>query len=168
MAFVAVCLAQDGKRDEAVAMLREALALSTDLMTYFGPPILGGLAQLTDDAVERQRCLEEAQRIISRGCPVHNHVFFYRYAIELFMEAADWDTAERYTNALESLFREEAVPVATFIADRAHALIAAGRGVRDPALLASIEKLARKARDARSVIWASALDEAANRMRQRA
>lgn len=165
MAFVASCLAQDGKRDEAVAMLREALALSTDLMTYFGPPILGGLAQLTHDAAERQQCLDEAQRIISHGCPVHNHVFFYRNAIELFLHAADWDTAERYAATLDSLFREEAVPVATFIANRAHALIAVGRGARDSTLLATLEKLAQEARNARSVIWAGALDQAATRIR---
>lgn len=168
IAFIAYCLAHEGKKDEAVAMLRDALARSTDLMSYFGPPILGGLAYLTDDAIERQRCLDEGQRIISLGCPVHNHVFFYRYAIELYLEARDWDTAERYADKLESIFREEPVPVATFIADRAHALIAAGRGGRDPALLASIEKLASRARDARSLIWANALDDAANRIRAHA
>jgi tetratricopeptide (TPR) repeat protein len=168
MAFVAHCLAQEGKTDEAVPMLREALALSTDLLTYFGPPILASLAELTSDADERQRCLDQAQRICESGCPVHNHVFFYRQAIELCLKACEWNTAERYVEALDSLFREEAVPVATFIAERARALIAAGRGGRDPALLASLESLARKARDARSVIWAGALDEAAKRMRPQA
>ncbi|MGH6821870.1 MAG: hypothetical protein ACREDU_13570, partial [Methylocella sp.] len=57
MVLVAACLAQEGKTDEAVELLREAFAMSREMITYFGPPILGSLAELTRDAEERQRCL---------------------------------------------------------------------------------------------------------------
>ncbi len=53
----------------------------------------------------------------------------------------------------------------TFTVERARALAAAGRGVRDPALLASLEKLGREVRQARATVWIGAIEQAAARMR---
>ena len=165
MAFVAACLAQEGETDGAVGMLRDAYALSREMITYFGPAILGSLAELTSDAAERQHCLDEAEDILQLGCPVHNHIFFYRPAIELSLRLGDWTNAERYADALQAKFSEEPVPVVTFTVERARALAAAGRGVRDPALLASLEKLGREVRQARATVWIGAIEQAAARMR---
>jgi tetratricopeptide (TPR) repeat protein len=165
MAFVATCLAQEGKTDEAVALLREAFALSREMITFFGPPILGSLAELTSDAEERQRCLDEAERILQLGCPAHNHIYFYRPAIELSLRLGDWNNAERYADLLQAKFTEEPVPVVTFTVERARALAAAGRGVRDPALLTLLEKLGHKAKEARATVWVGAIEQAAARMR---
>ncbi|HEX7954296.1 MAG TPA: adenylate/guanylate cyclase domain-containing protein, partial [Burkholderiales bacterium] len=136
-----------------------------EMITYFGPPILGSLAELTSDPEERRRCLEEAERILESECTVHNHFLFARPAIELSLRLGDWDNAQRYAQAIEEKFCAEPVPIVTFTVQRAHALIAAGRGGRDPALLASLERLASEAREGYASIWAGALEQAAARLR---
>ncbi|MGH8768089.1 MAG: tetratricopeptide repeat protein [Burkholderiales bacterium] len=165
MVLVAACLAQEGKTDEAVELLREAFAMSREMITYFGPPILGSLAELTRDAEERQRCLDEAERILQLGCPTHNHIFFYRSAIALSLRLGDWNDAERYADLLQGKFSEEPVPVVTFIVERARALAAAGRGARDAGLLARLENIAQQARHAHAFVWVPELERAAARLR---
>jgi tetratricopeptide (TPR) repeat protein len=110
MWYVALCLEQEGRVDESAELLRDAFVLSQEMVTFFGPPILGALAAITADAEERKRCLEEAQRILQLGCPAHNHAFFYRPAIDLSLRLGDWDGAERYAELLQSKFSEESVP----------------------------------------------------------
>ncbi len=165
MLFVAMCLAQEGKSDEVARVLREAWNLSQDMVTYFGPPILGFLAQYTSDAEESQRCLDDARRILELGCPAHNHVFFYRPAIDLSLRLGGWEDAERYADLLESKFSEETVPLVTFTVERARTLAAAGRGVRDAALLARLENIAAQARDAHAYAWVPELERAATALR---
>lgn len=165
MVFVALCLAQEGKTDEAARLLREAWNLNQDMVTYFGPPILGFLAQYTDDAGESQRCLDEAKRILELGCPAHNHVFFYRPAIDLSLRLCDWEGAERYADLLENKFSEEPVPLVTFTVERARTLAAAGRGVRDAGLLARLEAIAQQARGAHAYAWVPELERAAAGLR---
>ncbi len=161
MVFVAMCLAEEGKADEAVKVLREAWILNQEMVTYFGPPILGFLAQFTDDAGESERCLAEGVRILELGCPAHNHVFFYRPAIDLSLRHRDWESAERYADLLESKFSEEPVPLVTFTVERARTLAAAGRGMHDASLLARLEKMAQQARDAHAFAWVPDLERAA-------
>src|SRR5262249_34508424 len=67
MAFVAACLGQQGNTQEALAMLREADGMSREMVKYFGPPILGLIAQWTGDAEERNRCLDDAMRVFEGG-----------------------------------------------------------------------------------------------------
>ena len=165
MVLVATCLAQEGKTDEAVELLREAFAMSREMITYFGPPILGSLAELTRDAEERQRCLDEAERILQLGCPTHNHIFFYRRAIELSLRLGNWNNAERYADLLQAKFSEEPVPAVTFTVERARALAAAGRGARDAGLLARLENIAQQARDAHAFAWVPELERAAAGLR---
>ncbi|MGH6631652.1 MAG: hypothetical protein ACREB3_18140, partial [Burkholderiales bacterium] len=153
------------KTDEAVELLREAFAMSREMITYFGPPILGSLAELTRDAEERHRCLDEAERILQLGCPTHNHIFFYRSAIALSLRLGDWNDAERYAHLLQGKFSEEPVPVVTFIVERARALAAAGRGARDAGLLARLENIAQQARYAHAFVWVPELERAAARLR---
>ncbi len=161
MMIVATCLAQEGKTEAAVELLREAFAMSREMITYFGPPILGSLAELTSDAEERQRCLAEAERILQLGCLTHNHIFFYRRAIELSLRLGDWNNAERYADLLQAKFSEEPVPVVTFTVERARTLAAAGRGARDAGLLARLENIAQQARDAHAFVWVPELERAA-------
>ena len=165
MAFVAMCHAQQGQPDEAAKLLREAWNLNQDMVTFFGPPILGYLALYTSDAGESRRCLDEAKRILELGCPAHNHVFFYRPAIDLSLRLRDWEGAERYAELLESKFSEESVPLVTFTAERARALATAGRGVRDAGLLARLENIAKQARDAHAYALVPELERAAEGLR---
>jgi tetratricopeptide (TPR) repeat protein len=165
MLFVAMCLAHEGKTDEAARLLREAWNLNQDMVTFFGPPILGFLAQYTSDAEERRRCIDEAMRILDLGCAGHNHFFFYRPAIDLSLRLHDWECAEHYADMLESKFSEEAVPLVAFTVERARTLAAAGRGTREPGLLARLENIAQQARDAHAFFAVPELERAAAGLR---
>jgi hypothetical protein len=165
MLFLALCLVEEGRIAEATKLLREAVVLSREMVTYFTAPILGCLALYTDDVAERQRCLDEAQKILQLGCPAHNHMFFYRPAIDLALRLGEWEKAERYADLLAQKFSEEPVPLVTFTVERARALTAAGRGLCDAGLLARIESLARQARDAHAYAWVPQIELAAEGLR---
>jgi tetratricopeptide (TPR) repeat protein len=165
MMIVAACLAQEGKTEQAVELLREAFSLSREMITYFGAPILGSLAELTRDVEERQRSLAEAERILQLGCLTHNYIFFYRSAIALSLRLGDWNDAERYADLLLASFSDGSVPFVTFVVERARALAAAGRGARDAGLLARLENIAQQARDAHALVWLPELERAAAEIR---
>ncbi len=108
--------------------------------------ILGALAHATDDPEESRRCLEEGEHILDAGSPAHNHVFFYREAIEISLEAHDWTGALRYADRLESKFREEPFPFVDCIVARARVLAAVGQGRREPTLRSQLHQLLDTAR----------------------
>jgi tetratricopeptide (TPR) repeat protein len=160
MLFVAMCLAQTGDREEATKLLREAWDLNQDMVSYFGPAILGYLAQYTDDPKEAQRCMDQADRIIELGCPAHNHALFYGQAIDLSLQRRDWDSAERYATLLERTFSEEAVPLSVFLVERGRLLAAAGRGVPNAGLKTRLEDVADRAKEARAYCWLPEVEQA--------
>jgi len=159
--MVAGCVFYDGNRVEAAAMMREALATAREHINYCGPMILGTLARSSDDPEERRRCLEEGQRILEAGSPAHNHLFFYREAIEASLDMQDWSAALRYADLLEGQFREEPLMFADFLAGRARALAAAGQGRRDPALRSQLHRLVAAARKSHHAQLLPALEAAA-------
>jgi tetratricopeptide (TPR) repeat protein len=161
MLLVATCLVYDGKRLEAAAMMREALAMAREHISYCGPMILGALARATDDPEERRRCLEEGQQIVEAGCPAHNHIFYYREAIETSLDAQDWAGAVRYADRLEQHFREEPIPFAAYTAARARVLAAVGQGRRDSTLWSQLKELTDRARASRLMLQLPALEAAA-------
>jgi class 3 adenylate cyclase/tetratricopeptide (TPR) repeat protein len=161
MLLVAGCLFYDGDRVGATAMMREALAIAREHISYCGPMILGTLARATPDPEERRRCLEEGEQILDAGSPAHNHLFFYREAIDAALDVQDWSAALRYADLLEDQFREEPLAFADFVVARAHALAAAGQGRRDPALRSQLHRLAAAARKSRHARLLPALEAAA-------
>jgi hypothetical protein len=92
-----------GRRTDAIGLIREALAISRATgMTYCGPCILGALALRTGDSRERQAALAEAEALLAKGAVSHNHLWFYRDAIDASLQARDWSEAERYAGLLEA------------------------------------------------------------------
>ena len=160
MLMVAACQYYEGDRTGAIAMLREALAIAREHISYCGPMVLGTLARATDDPEERRRCLEEGQAVLDAGSPAHNHLFFYRESIEVALELHDWLAMLRYAERLESYFREEPLAFADFLTARARALAAAGQGRRDSELGAQLLGLAAAARRARHARLLPALEAA--------
>jgi len=161
MLLVAGCQYYEGDRAGAGAMLREALAIAREHMSYCGPMVLGTLARATNDPEERRRCLEEGQAILDAGSPAHNQLFFYRESIEVSLELHDWPAALCYAERLESYFREEPLAFIDFLTARARALAAAGQGRRDSELRAQLLNLAATGRRSRHVRLLPALEAAA-------
>jgi class 3 adenylate cyclase/tetratricopeptide (TPR) repeat protein len=109
-----VARAQAGSA-EAIDLLHRALAISREAgLSFMGPWILGHLAVTTEDPIERQAALTEGEEILRKGAVGHNHLWFFRYAIDAALDSQDWDGAEHYSAALEDYTRPEPLPWATF------------------------------------------------------
>jgi tetratricopeptide (TPR) repeat protein len=94
-------LLDTGRRAEAAEMLREALAICREAgMQFDGPKIISALSRAEDDPVERAALLAEGKEILRRGAVGHNHLWFYRDAIEALLSADDGAGALEYVTAL--------------------------------------------------------------------
>jgi class 3 adenylate cyclase/tetratricopeptide (TPR) repeat protein len=113
---------------EAMDLLHRALMISRETgVSFVGPWILGHLAVTTEDPVELQTALTEGEDILRKGAVSHNHLWFFRYAIDASLHSQDWDGAERYSAALEDFTRSEPLPWANFFVRYGRAVGAHGR-----------------------------------------
>ncbi|HVR67105.1 MAG TPA: adenylate/guanylate cyclase domain-containing protein [Verrucomicrobiae bacterium] len=127
---------------EAMETAEAALALGRETgMKYIGPSILGILARITPDAKRRSEALAEAEEILSKGALKHNHLWFYREAIEVSLESGEWSEARRYAEAMEACFLDEPTPWSSFFASRGRALAAWGEDACDAANLVELKRL---------------------------
>jgi hypothetical protein len=135
-------LIDDGHRREAAALLREALAICREVGTQFSAPkALGALSRAVEDNVERVQVLADGASLLSRGAVGHNHLWFYRDAIEAMLSAGDAARALSYVAALDNYTRAEPLPWADLFAARGRALAAALQGRPDEALRCSLERV---------------------------
>jgi tetratricopeptide (TPR) repeat protein len=115
-----------GRRAEAEPMLREALAICRDAgMQFCGPKVLSALSRAVEDAGERASLLSEGKALLLRGSVGHNHLWFYRDAIEAHLTAGDARGALEYISRLEEYTCAEPLTWAGLFAARGHALAAA-------------------------------------------
>ena len=155
----------EGRRQEALELLEEALAISRETgLGFHGPNVLGGLAQAAEDPSERRRALAEGEAIIGRGAVGHNHLRFYPDAIETALDLGDWDKAERYADALEAFTRPEPLPWSDFFIARGRALAAIGRGRRDENTRLKLDRLSDEARRLELLTALPALEQAFARL----
>ncbi len=133
-----------GGRAEALANAEEAVKISRETSPAFlGPFALGALALVSDDPAARKAALEEAEELLRAGAVSHNHLLFPRDAIEVYLEAGDWDRVERSAAELEQYTRSEPLPFADFYVARGRALAAFRRGQWHVAELAALLKRVR-------------------------
>jgi hypothetical protein len=123
-----------GRRAEAEEILRDALAICREAGTRFcGPKVTSALSRAVEDSAERQNLLAEGKTMLARGAVGHNHLWFYRDAIEGLLSAGDGDGALEYVSALEEYTRAEPLLWADLFAARGRALAAAQRGTANEA-----------------------------------
>jgi hypothetical protein len=109
--FEARMLFDLGHRPEAEARLREALAICKEVGAQFrGPVIASALSRVVEDPAQRQALLMEGRSMLGRGAVGHNHLWFYRDAIEAQFSAGDLASALEYVHALEDYTRDEPLP----------------------------------------------------------
>ncbi|MGH6905830.1 MAG: hypothetical protein ACREIR_24185 [Geminicoccaceae bacterium] len=132
----------EGRHDEAVALLEEALAISRETgIGFHGPNIMGAIAAAAADPEERRRALAEAEQTIRRGCVAHNQLRFYPEGIDVALDLGEWGEAERYAAALEEFTRAEPLPWSDFFVARGRALAAIGRGCADERTARELQRL---------------------------
>ena len=90
------------------------------------------MALALDDPRERRTCLAEGEALLARGAVGHNHLWFYRDAIEVMLECGDRDGVLRYAAALEAYCSSEPLPWATLFSRRAQVLVGPPVGTKQP------------------------------------
>ena len=114
-----------GRREEALANAKEGVKISGETSPAFlGPVALGALALASDDPTARQAALDQGEELLRAGAVSHNHLLFPRDAIEVYLEAGNWERAERCAAELEQYTRSEPLPFADFYIARGRALAA--------------------------------------------
>jgi len=137
-------LLDTGRRAEAEAMLREALAICREAGTQFiGPKVVSALARAVENAAERETLLTEGMTMLARGAVGHNHLWFYRDAIEALLSSGDAGGALEYVSALEEYTRAEPLAWADVFAARGRALAASLRGAPDEAQKSELLRVQR-------------------------
>jgi tetratricopeptide (TPR) repeat protein len=153
----------EGRGDEALKTLERALEMSAEVGHGFtGPRIVGEIARTLIGAEAKCAALAEGERMLEGGSVSHNHLFFYRDAIEVSFDISDWNGVERYAAALENFTRHEPLPWGDFYISRARALATWRQGRREPRVMAEIERLCDEAERINFAIALPALKEAPN------
>jgi class 3 adenylate cyclase/predicted ATPase len=131
-----------GERTRALEAIHAALEICRQgSIAFSGPRILGCLALITGDPVERRAALDEAEQIVKRGSVGHNHLYFYRHAMQTALNQGDWQEAERYAELLETFMADDTLPWSDFFIARARAFAALGRDGHSPEIDAALVRL---------------------------
>ncbi|SAK49574.1 adenylate/guanylate cyclase domain-containing protein [Caballeronia ptereochthonis] len=131
-----------GQAKEAVRVLSESLALCREVgMQFSAPKTLGALSRVVDDDQERARLLAEGVDLLRRGAVGHNHLWFYRDAIDAMLTAGDAASALHYVEALEEYTRCEPLPWSQLFAARGRALAACLSGHADKAVGQELQRV---------------------------
>jgi len=129
LAYEAKLERRAGHPGQACALLSRALDLARETgLGYMGPSILAELALCRADPAARLAALDEGEKLLAGGSVGHNHLQFYRDAIDTALDLEDWTLAERYARSLEDYAAAEPLPWCTLFAARGRALAAWGRG----------------------------------------
>jgi class 3 adenylate cyclase/tetratricopeptide (TPR) repeat protein len=150
-----------GRRAEAEAILREALAICREAGTQFcGPKVTSALSRAVVDSAERDNLLAEGKAMLARGAVGHNHLWFYRDAIEGLLSSGDAEGARAYVSALEEYTRAEPLLWADVFAARGRALAAAICGAADEAERAELLRVRSTLETAGFAAFLPAIDAA--------
>ncbi|RQH07139.1 adenylate/guanylate cyclase domain-containing protein [Paraburkholderia dinghuensis] len=135
-------LLDSGCRREAIEAFRESLAVSREVgMQFCAPKTMGALCLALDDPVELTRRLAEGEELLRLGAVGHNHLWFYRDAIEAMLAAGDAAGVLRYSAALENYTRREPLPWADLFTARGRALARTLQGTADEATKRELEQV---------------------------
>ncbi len=107
--------------------------------------ILAAQAWITQDANKRTWALQEGEKLLSEQALSHNHLHFYRYAIESCLDTKDFDRTQYYMDALGRYTAAEPLPWSEFIIHRAKALIRMGQGETGVELKHDLQELITQA-----------------------
>ena len=143
-------LLDSGRRKDAVVLLHEALAICAEVgMQFTGPKAVGALCCALEDDGERAHWLARGAELLRLGSVGHNHLWFYRDAIEAMLSAGDAPGALRYVTSLEEYTQVEPLPWAELFAARGRVLAHCLQGPVDNATQRELERVGALLRDAR-------------------
>jgi len=161
--YLARFMTQEGKHAEAELTIRDALRTlrqSESGMRFEGPRALGFLARVTIDEEERRAVLSEALELLQNGLLSHNHLIFYRDAMEVSIARSEWIAAQDFADKLEDYTRDQPLPWSDFFIARARVL--ANVESRDDVeqIKQEVERVRGEARARKLTVALPALDQA--------
>ena len=89
--YLARFAAQDGQLAEARKLIEDSVAILRETesgMRFSGARSLSCLALFAENKENRHAALKEAEDLLHRGTPGHNHLWFYRDAMEACLQNA--------------------------------------------------------------------------------
>jgi DNA-binding SARP family transcriptional activator len=111
-----------GQCDAGRALLEYAVSdACQEARNYCAPWMVGALARVSGSAARRE-LLARGESLLGPDSISHNHLEFYREAIDVAIEEAWWSDVRRYADALEAYTRSQPLPWTALIIDRARAL----------------------------------------------
>ncbi|MBR0827221.1 AAA family ATPase [Bradyrhizobium manausense] len=161
LTYLAKIMRAEGQRLEASHLLDEALAVSRETgLLFFGPRILAERALAAEDPAEQRKALREGESILGEGCVGHNHLWFYRDAIETALGGRDWSAVDRYAASLAAFTEPEPLPWSNFFIARGRALADIGRGRCGDSILAELRRLQSQAGQAGHKLSVATIEQA--------
>lgn len=140
--FLAKILAESDRRDEAEQLVETGFAICADTGVEFaGPMALGAQAFVTSDRDRAEDAIVRAQALLRAGAVSHNHLYFYRDAIDAMLRFEQPGRAEEFADALEDYTRDEPLPWSRFFVTRGRLLAAYHRADRDSSTLEALGDL---------------------------
>ena len=125
--FWARALVSAGDFKQGIVLAREAAELALkEGRAFAGPWALGNLAYLAKDRQEQEKALAEGEDIIRAKCLSHCAWWFYRDAMEVCLDSAQWERAQYYADALAA-YAAEIPPWCEFFIARGRVLSAWGQ-----------------------------------------
>jgi len=118
---------RQGFQTSTVDLIRNSLEICRATgIGFIGPWVLSTIALVTDDEKLSVALLDEGELILKSGCVGHNYIDFYRDAMEVAWRNCNWDSIERYANALEDFVKPEPLPCVEYYIMWGKALAAHG------------------------------------------
>jgi tetratricopeptide (TPR) repeat protein len=160
LTYLAKIKRAEGQRSEARCLLDEAIAASRETgLKFFGPRVLAEQALSAEHSPEQQKALSEGENILGEGCVGHNHLWFYRDAMDAAISARDWGAVDRYGAGLAAFTEAEPLPWSKFFIERGRALADFGRGQRNDTMLGELRRLRNLAAQVGLKLSAEAIEQ---------
>ena len=93
----------------------------------------GTLALVAEEESVRADALRKGEELLDNGSVSHNHLYFYRDAMEVSASHQRWRDVERYAGRLQAYTRGQPLPWADLLIARGQALARFGRDSQDAA-----------------------------------
>ena len=161
LTYLAKISRAEGRQSEARQLLAEAIAVSRETgITFFGPRVLAELALSAKDLAQQQKALGEGEQILGGGCVGHNHLWFYRDAMEAALSIRDWISVDRHASALAAFTEPEPLPWSNFFIALGRSLADFGRGRCSDRTLRELRHLRDQAGQAGLKLSATKIEQA--------
>ena len=133
------------KNEAALEQAYEIASQNTFGKYFISSWILAVQAWITDNPDKRAKYLLEGEKLLSKQALSHNHLMFYRYAIESCLDTKDFGKVQYYIDALRDYTADEPLPWSDFFIQRAGILIRVGKGETGDKLKHDLEDIISQA-----------------------